>query len=127
MERIRPFLVALIISVFTFFVTAKHQSFVYMAEVRAQATEICDDEIDNDLDNFIDCLDADCIGEAPCVESLCNDDLDNDEDTYTDCEDPDCSEAATCLEQNNCTDQEDNDLDGLIDCNDTDCAEDPAC
>ena len=78
------------------------------------ASEICNDEIDNDGDGFIDCEDWDC----DCDESNnCHDGIDNDNDGFIDCEDWDCD----CDESNNCHDGIDNDNDGFIDCDDWDC------
>ncbi len=86
--------------------------------------EICDDDIDNDLDDLVDCADPDCEGDDACLE-ICDDDIDNDLDDLVDCEDPDCEDAEACQEV--CDDGVDNDLDDLIDCDDPDCLLDPAC
>ena len=65
---------------------------------------ICNDQIDNDGDGKVDCMDADCEGrpgppgsELICRESTCWDGIDNDgnglvdcEDTESDCRDSDC-------------------------------------
>jgi hypothetical protein len=76
--------------------------------------EVCDNRLDDDGDDLIDCVDDDCIGQ--CTE-LCGDRVDNDGDGHTDCDDTDCD--GTCGEI--CGDARDNDLDGLVDCDDPDC------
>ena len=78
------------------------------------ASEICNDDLDNDGDGFTDCDDFDC----DCDESNnCHDGIDNDGDGFIDCDDFDCD----CDESNNCDDGIDNDGDGFIDCDDFDC------
>jgi subtilisin-like proprotein convertase family protein len=86
--------------------------------------EICDDEIDNDLDGDVDCADVDCLGNPVCAE-ICDDEEDNDFDGDTDCADDDCVGDDACLEI--CDDELDNDLDGDTDCADSDCVGDDAC
>ena len=95
--------------------------------------EICDDGLDNDSDGFVDCFDADCVGNPSCFEGdsvTCSDGVDNDGDGTTDCADVDCSGISPCgLESDFCDDGIDNDGDGLIDCADViDCPfGSPAC
>lgn len=84
-----------------------------------ECVEICDDGIDNDKDNLIDCEDIDCVGDPACVE-VCDDGIDNDGDGRVDCDDSDCDGDASCVEI--CNDGIDNDGDGLVDCEDGDCA-----
>jgi len=63
--------------------------------------EICDDGIDNDGDDLVDCDDvADCDG------------------------DPICGDGCTRNEKGLCGDGIDNDCDGLVDCDDRDCRKD---
>jgi hypothetical protein len=84
------------------------------------SAEICDDGLDNDGDGFIDCFDADCIGNPSCFEgdsATCTDGVDNDGDGATDCADIDCSGVPPCGVEI-CDDFIDNDGDGLIDCAD---------
>jgi hypothetical protein len=66
--------------------------------------EICDDGIDNDCDNQIDCADRNCRRNPACS-------------TTTGAE----GKGKTC------TDGKDNDGDGKIDCDDSDCAANRAC
>jgi hypothetical protein len=53
--------------------------------------EICDDTIDNNCDNLVDCNDPDCNGDPACPDLIefpfCFDDLDNDFDGDIDCAD----------------------------------------
>ena len=62
---------------------------------------------------------------------VCDDELDNDRDDALDCDDPDCAEAPNCNELQSgptgCSDGVDNDNDRLIDCFDVDCAGGTAC
>ncbi len=78
------------------------------------AVEVCDNRRDDDGDGWVDCGDADCLGQ--CAES-CEDGQDDDGDGLVDCEDPDCD--GRCAEI--CDDGRDNDGDGLTDCVDADC------
>ena len=92
--------------------------------------EICNNLVDDDADGAIDCLDADCAGNAACanVETLCADGQDNDGDGLIDCQDLDCSLDAACANrETNCADGVDNDSDGAFDCLDSDCAGDAVC
>ena len=61
--------------------------------------EVCDDGLDNDFDEDIDCADEDCDGRADCefgVELTCADGHDNDGDGGADCHDSDCWVGGTC-------------------------------
>ncbi|MBS3159370.1 hypothetical protein J4436_01145 [Candidatus Woesearchaeota archaeon] len=88
-----------------------------------KANEIyCDDGIDNDLDNLIDCDDNNCDFSYACYYGGCD-------------SDDDCSEGQ-CLHnecqvvppgQEICDDQIDNDWDNLIDCDDVRCTYMPTC
>lgn len=111
--------------------------------VKPGVVELCNDAVDNDCKDGIDCADpscaamscgagATCSGQA-CHENLCSDGIDGDRDGLTDCADPDCDmvacgtgtgarcTASACVEQT-CTDNVDNDGDGMKDCADLDCA-----
>jgi Concanavalin A-like lectin/glucanases superfamily len=90
--------------------------------------EICNDNIDNDGDNDIDCADLDCHGVGLCnpenSDDLCADEFDNDGDGNVDCEDPECDGHGLCSSENSdlvCADGFDNDGDGNIDCEDPEC------
>lgn len=97
--------------------------------VHPNATEICDDGIDNNCIGKIDCLDQNCSSDSVCM--ICTD---NDTDGYavegggcgaTDCNDNDLAVSPGAVE--NCSDLIDNDCDGLLDCTDADCNGDAAC
>jgi hypothetical protein len=96
--------------------------------------EDCDDRVDNDGDQLIDCADPDCEGQTGPQEQVCerpemtcNDGADNDGDDLRDCADPSCEgQIGSCAElceqpEQTCTDGFDNDGDGAKDCADTDC------
>ena len=87
---------------------------------------ICDDGIDNDGDNQVDCDDNDCDSFEACFETLCNDEIDNDGDGQIDCGDSDCDQAEVCHEYV-CDDGIDSDSDLLTDCEDNDCFNQPPC
>lgn len=87
-------------------------------DIHPGAAEVCDDDVDNDCDELLDCLDSDCS--SPSCEEVCDDGWDNDADGLMDCEDADCVADDRCIEI--CGDYKDNDQDGLTDCEDDDCA-----
>jgi hypothetical protein len=59
--------------------------------------EICDNGLDDDGDQLVDCADPECHGAPGCTtESLCDDHEDNDLDGLADCLDPDCQGTAAC-------------------------------
>lgn len=115
------------------------------------ATELCDDQVDNDCSGQTDCEQASCAGQqcraagsscgaGACREVACNDGQDNDGDTLLDCADPDCAGQAcsatgqcvgtTCIaptETGLCFDGLDNDGDSLVDCADPDCTPGSQC
>jgi hypothetical protein len=102
--------------------------------------EVCDDGIDNDGDNKVDCADKkDCNSDPACsgggggTPEVCDDGTDNDGDGRTDCDDRDCRNDPACNGGGGgspevCNDGVDNDGDGKTDCADKkDCGRDPAC
>ena len=93
------------------------------------ANEICNDGIDNDMDQLIDCDDhPECTDDPACKQEICNDGIDNDADGFIDCYDDDCASALACQNHEyNCTDGIDNDGDQLTDCADPDCKTHPTC
>lgn len=99
--------------------------------------EICGNDVDDDDDGVMDCMDPDCTGKscapnmrciegvcdcASSTESLCSDGLDEDCDGLRDCDDPDCATDAYCGAEASCSDGLDDDVDGLADCLDPGCA-----
>ena len=105
------------------------------ADCAAVVDEICDNDIDDDGNSFVDCDDFACTGDVACpakaenTDELCTDTIDNDEDGLTDCADPSCAghpDLTACIEAN-CTDGVDNDGNGYTDCEDYDCGNDVAC
>jgi glucose/arabinose dehydrogenase len=99
-------------------------------EVLVEAAELnetlCNDEVDNDADEFIDCADSDCDAVLACefgTEMSCIDEFDNDGDGSVDCADSDCSALPRCtgMAETLCEDGIDNDQDGFVDCADRDC------
>jgi hypothetical protein len=69
----------------------------YRFEFLLVEEEVCDDGVDNNLDNRLDCEDPECFGDAACsIETACNDGLDNDLDSTYDCSDSDCAGLPDC-------------------------------
>ena len=97
--------------------------------------DICNDGIDNDCDQLIDCDDGECVNDQSCQTfepEICWDGIDNDGDGAVDCADSDCAgdilNCGTPSGPEICDDGLDNDLDGKTDCADKkDCGKDPAC
>lgn len=99
----------------------------------------CDNQIDDDLDNFVDCEDRDCRDDLACrtparsdVELDCTNDWDDDGDRRADCADPDCADDPACAvdpasDESDCADGLDDDGDGATDCADSDCADASVC
>ncbi len=83
----------------------------------------CADQLDNDFDGDVDCLDSDCTEVAYCqFEAVCTDGIDNDADGAADCADDDCGADPACeFPEATCDDDFDNDGDGLADCLDDSC------
>lgn len=64
----------------------------------------CDDGVDNDCDQLVDCDDPACDDDAACMvcvpteanETVCDDGIDSDCDGDADCADADCTGDAAC-------------------------------
>lgn len=85
--------------------------------------EDCENEVDDNCNGYLDCLDEDCDGDPACEPPV-----DEDNDGYSvenDCDDnnPDVNPGA----DEDCDNKIDDDCDTDIDCNDDDCTFDPAC
>lgn len=64
--------------------------------ITAEATETCNNSVDDDGDLAVDCADSDCTGVSPCGQEICNDGVDNDGDGHKDCADPECDTNPIC-------------------------------
>jgi hypothetical protein len=94
-------------------------------------------QVDQDLDDLIDCRDPDCDGIDGCEfahELTCDDGLDNDNDGFDhfsdgpkDCRDPDCTGSQACRVEASCTNGADDDGHGKVDCADVGCQATVAC
>ena len=85
-------------------------------QVSETPKEICTNNLDDDLDGLIDCLDSDCNHKTCadgkiCIDNLCavstvefcDNNLDDDLDGLIDCEDfLDCPENSTCIDNGVC-------------------------
>ena len=86
---------ALYLAVSSYYET--HTNSAYEIHVDVIAAENCEDGIDNDTDEAIDCADSDCFGVGPCTTEIdCGDGGDNDADGNIDCADDDCAADALC-------------------------------
>ena len=108
------------------------------ASINEGAVEVCDDGIDNDCDDKIDCADNEC--DSQCNQTSpenCSDGIDNDGDRKVDCADRDCRVDPACTDDGDtggsegkgktCSDGQDNDNDGAVDCDDSDCSASKSC
>jgi len=103
--------------------------------------EVCDNDIDDDGDGDIDCVDEDCVDYPGCMTAAygapaetCDNDVDDDGDGKVDCADSDCSDFPACNATDyaapfemDCSNDVDDDGDGDVDCADSDCETDPYC
>lgn len=55
-----------------------------------ELTEICDNGVDDDNDNFVDCDDFECECTVETNIEICDNNIDDDGDGFTDAEDSDC-------------------------------------
>jgi len=95
--------------------------------------EICNNGVDDNCNNMIDCQDPGCFGDRACLKvgvEICNNGVDDDFDGYTDCADPDCATSPSCkpvMGTEICDNGRDDNGDGLVDCSDPQCTKFPAC
>ena len=106
----------------------------FNASINPGAAEICDDTIDNDCDDLMDCADGDCTSAPVCnfTAEVCDNGVDDDGDRKIDCADKkDCRSDIFCTNPGPveiCNDGIDNDNDNKIDCADKkDCNKSPSC
>jgi hypothetical protein len=57
--------------------------------------EICDNDVDDDFDDLVDCADPDCNAECPSGE-ICDNTTDDDGDGLVDCDDAECYQHVNC-------------------------------
>jgi len=72
---------------------------VAICSVCAPPAEVCDNGVDDDGDQLIDCDDPDCVEHPACApppQELCDNGVDDDGDKLVDCADPDCNQDPTC-------------------------------
>jgi hypothetical protein len=94
----------------------------------AGSGENCANQIDDDGDGAVDCVDSECRAKDICQANpeFCSDGLDNDLDGDVDCVDADCAALPQCSED--CGNGVDDNGDGRADCEDPECRGiDPAC
>ncbi|HMV65572.1 MAG TPA: putative metal-binding motif-containing protein [Myxococcota bacterium] len=65
--------------------------------IKVECFEVCNDRVDNDGDQLVDCFDDDC---PPCDE-ICTNGEDDDFDNLVDCADPDCADTNICCDRDN--------------------------
>ena len=100
-----------------------------------KSAEVCDNNIDDDGDGDIDCVDLDCILSSACVQphsnvEICDNNIDDDNNGLADCKDPACVSASNCktdVTYEICGNNIDDDGNGLKDCDDPACQNTPSC
>ncbi|MDA3862262.1 MAG: hypothetical protein PF689_00165 [Deltaproteobacteria bacterium] len=115
-------------SIFFLFIPLFATSCTYDTSGLPEASEICDNQIDDDNDGYIDCNDNDCANNTLCNQNTenCTNSLDDDDDDLIDCNDPDCSDHEACLAEI-CDNGIDDDNDTYLDCEDQDCFDSDHC
>jgi hypothetical protein len=111
-------------------VTSGEDTVVLTVLNASSLTELCNNGIDDDGDNLIDCNDPDCTADPACapVAEICNNGSDDDGDGAIDCQDTDCTADPACAPNAEiCNNGTDDDGDGNVDCNDPDCAAASVC
>ncbi|MFP4339707.1 MAG: gliding motility-associated C-terminal domain-containing protein [Cyclobacteriaceae bacterium] len=110
--------------------------FLLLLSFNVEAQEICDNGIDDDNNQLIDCQDPSCSWRPICqFEGYdpqtgryynCGDGIDNDGDGLTDCMDGGCAGSPDfCPTETDCGNGIDDDGDGFYDYYDGDCLNDP--
>ena len=88
--------------------------------------ENCKNKKDDNDDGLIDCADPQCFEALACQPEICDDGIDNNDNEYIDCKDPQCSSELICQPEI-CDDKIDNNGDNKIDCEDSKCAKELVC
>ncbi len=112
--------------------TEECNSLATCIEVIEHTVVLCQDSIDNDSNDLVDCDDPGCKTFLFCQErlentqELCQDSVDNDLNSLIDCKDPACGDFWFCTydaenSEDECQDGVDNDGNTLVDCEDEPC------
>ncbi|WP_437955406.1 MopE-related protein [Sorangium sp. So ce119] len=117
---------------------ANQGPFTLNVEIVPNPSEVCDDDIDNDGDRYVDCADPGCATFGPCRNcargaapgpefgtAACTDGIDNDCDGTLDCADEDCSASDFYVTE--CCDGFDENGNGIPDDFNCRCASDADC
>ncbi len=86
----------------------------------ADEPEDCTNQVDDNHDGRIDCLDPYCFVLPECIPEDCSNQKDDNSDGRIDCDDPQCATVRICQPEI-CDNHEDDNDNGLMDC------DDPAC
>lgn len=98
--------------------------------------EICDNQVDDDGDELVDCQDPGCAGEPACKSPefcwnidnpLDRNPIDDDGDGLANWDDPDCAPTPWPCPPEVCDNAADDDGNTLVDCDDPDCWSSPVC
>jgi hypothetical protein len=73
--------------------------------------EVCDNGVDDDDDEYVDCDDISCSTYHKCLPEFCDNLIDDDGDNLVDCDDSDCEHDPICYTGEVCNDGIDNDDD----------------
>ena len=105
-----------------FTIVSDYYDFIHshVPDLGATSPENCNNGIDDNNDNRIDCDDPYCFNIKHCIPEDCKNKKDDNDNGYTDCEDPQCEGAIACQPEI-CDDGFDNNDDQYIDCNDPQC------
>ena len=81
-----------------------------------QTSEVCDNQLDDDGDGYVDCDDSDCDFDVACeAVEVCTNGVDDDGDGDVDCADLDCVTAQGCQPED-CGNGVDDNANGQVDC-----------
>ena len=88
--------------------------------------EDCKNKKDDNGNGFTDCEDEECADAIACQPEICDDGYDNNDDQYIDCNDPQCRDKLVCVPEI-CDDNTDNNGNNLTDCEDPQCSSKVEC